>query len=132
LLASAQMLLNPNKPLHERKHWKNWILSRLKHPAENIRESSLNKTEKPGDMILDVHNVGFNLEDGTQLFKDVTFTVNKGDKIAFISKDGLVVSNFFKILAGEQQATRGEIKWGITITKSYVPNDNSSIFRIMI
>jgi ATPase subunit of ABC transporter with duplicated ATPase domains len=82
-----------------------------------------------GDMILDVHNVGFNLEDGTQLFKDVTFTVNKGDKIAFISKDGLVVSNFFKILAGEQPATRGEIKWGVTITKSYVPNDNASYFK---
>ena len=82
-----------------------------------------------GDMILDVHNVVFNLEDGTQLFKDVTFTVNKGDKIAFISKDGLVVSNFFKILAGEQPATRGEIKWGVTITKSYVPNDNASYFK---
>jgi ATPase subunit of ABC transporter with duplicated ATPase domains len=87
------------------------------------------QNREAGDMILDVHNVGFNLEDGTQLFKDVTFTVNKGDKIAFISKDGLVVSNFFKILAGEQQATRGEIKWGITITKSYVPNDNSSYFQ---
>ena len=87
------------------------------------------QNREAGDMILDVHNVSYALEDGTTLFKNVTFTVNKGDKIAFISKDGLVVSNFFRVLAGEQTPKNGEIKWGVTITKSYVPNDNSSYFQ---
>jgi len=98
--------------------------SSRKYPGLFFKQS-----REAGDMILDVHNVAFDMEDGTTLFKDVTFTVNKGDKIAFISKDGLVVSNFFKILAGEQTAKKGEIKYGITITKSYVPNDNSSYFQ---
>ncbi len=98
--------------------------SSRKYPGIFFKQS-----REAGDMILDVHNVEYALEDGTKLFKDVTFTVNKGDKIAFISRDGLIVSNFFKILAGEQQPKKGEIKWGVTITKSYVPNDNSSYFQ---
>jgi ATPase subunit of ABC transporter with duplicated ATPase domains len=80
-------------------------------------------------MILDVSNVSYKMQDGTPLFKDVTFTVNKGDKIAFISKEGLIVSNFFKILAGEQKSVTGKIDWGVTITKSYVPNDNAAYFQ---
>lgn len=87
------------------------------------------QNREAGDMILDVHNVAYDLEDGTSLFKNVTFTVNKGDKIAFISKDGLVISNFFKLLAGENAPKKGEIKYGVTITKSYVPNDNASYFQ---
>ena len=98
--------------------------SSRKYPGIFFKQS-----REAGDMILDVHNVAFDLEDGTSLFKNVTFTVNKGDKIAFISKDGLVVTNFFKILAGEQQPKKGEIKYGVTITKSYVPNDNASFFK---
>ncbi len=87
------------------------------------------QNREAGDMILDVHNIGYAMEDGTPLFKDVTFTVNKGDKIAFISKEGLIVSNFFRVLSGEQKPNRGEIKWGVTITKSYVPNDNAAYFK---
>lgn len=98
--------------------------SSRKYPGLFFKQS-----REAGDMILDVHNVAYDLEDGTPLFKNVTFTVNKGDKIAFISKDGLMISNFFKILAGEQAAKKGEIKWGVTITKSYVPNDNASYFQ---
>lgn len=98
--------------------------SSRKYPGLFFKQS-----REAGDMILDVHNLSYALEDGTQLFKNVTFTVNKGDKIAFISKDGLVISNFFKILAGEQSAKSGEIKYGITITKSYVPNDNAAYFK---
>jgi ATPase subunit of ABC transporter with duplicated ATPase domains len=98
--------------------------SSRKYPGIFFRQS-----REAGDMILDVHNVSYALPDGTTLFKDVTFTVNKGDKIAFVSKEGLAVSNFFRILAGEQKPAKGEIKWGVTITKSYVPNDNASYFQ---
>ena len=98
--------------------------SSRKYPGIFFKQS-----REAGDMILDVRNLSFDLEDGTPLFKDVTFHVNKGDKIAFISKDGLVISNFFKVLAGEAKAKKGEINFGVTITKSYVPNDNSSYFQ---
>ena len=98
--------------------------SSRKYPGLFFKQS-----REAGDMILDVHNVCYDLEDGTSLFKNVTFTVNKGDKIAFVSKDGLVISNFFKLLAGESTPKKGEIKYGVTITKSYVPNDNASYFQ---
>ena len=79
-------------------------------------------------MILDVHNLGFSLADGNTL-KNITFTVNKGDKIAVISKNGLAVSALFRILADKDKADKGEMKYGVTITKSYVPNDNSEYFQ---
>lgn len=98
--------------------------SSRKYPGIIFKQS-----REAGDMILDVHNLSYKTEDGTSLFKNVTFTVNKGDKIAFISKEGLVISNFFKLLAGEQIPTSGEIKYGVTITKSFVPNDNAAYFQ---
>ncbi|MEN9448087.1 MAG: hypothetical protein RJA25_1377 [Bacteroidota bacterium] len=98
--------------------------SSRKYPGLFFKQS-----REAGDMILDVSNVSYKMQDGTPLFKDVTFTVNKGDKIAFISKEGLIVSNFFKILAGEQKSVTGKIDWGVTITKSYVPNDNAAYFQ---
>jgi ATPase subunit of ABC transporter with duplicated ATPase domains len=81
-----------------------------------------------GDQILLVENLSYKLEDGTYLFKDVSFQVGRGEKIAFLSKDGLAVSAIFDILAGEKQASSGTFKWGITITHTYLPNDNSKYF----
>jgi ATPase subunit of ABC transporter with duplicated ATPase domains len=85
-----------------------------------------------GDQILDVKNVSFSYGDGSTSIKNVTFTVNKGDKIAIVSRDALAVSQLFKILAGEEKAKTGEISYGVTITKSYVPNDNSAYFKDQI
>ncbi|GAB2641412.1 ATP-binding cassette domain-containing protein [Emticicia sediminis] len=81
-----------------------------------------------GDQILLVENLSYKLEDGTYLFKDLSFQVSRGEKIAFLSKDGLAVSALFDILAGEKQASSGSFKWGITITHTYLPNDNSKYF----
>jgi len=81
-----------------------------------------------GDQILLVENLSYKLEDGTYLFKDLSFQVSRGEKIAFLSKDGLAVSALFDILAGEKEATSGSFKWGITITNTYLPNDNSKYF----
>ncbi|HUM52125.1 MAG TPA: ATP-binding cassette domain-containing protein [Chitinophagales bacterium] len=96
--------------------------SSRKYPGIFFKQS-----REAGDMILDVHNLCFNLADGESI-KNVTFTVNKGDKVAVISKNGLAVSALFRILADKDKATKGEIKYGVTITKSYVPNDNSEYF----
>ncbi len=63
------------------------------------------------------------------LFKDLTFTVNKGDKICFVSKDPQAKTSLFKILMGELTPDEGEFKWGITTTRSHLPLDNASYFE---
>lgn len=81
-----------------------------------------------GDQILIVENLSYQLEDGTYLFKNLNFQVGKNDKIAFLSKDGLAVSALFDILMEERKPTTGSFKWGVTITPSYLPNDNTKYF----
>ncbi|NLJ16623.1 MAG: ATP-binding cassette domain-containing protein [Clostridiales bacterium] len=66
--------------------------------------------------------------DGEVLLKDVSFTVNKGDKIAFISENPNAITAFFKILMEEMQADEGSYKWGSTVSVSYFPSDNSKYF----
>ncbi len=81
-----------------------------------------------GDQILEVKNLGKKTEEKI-LFSDVSFTVNKGDKIAFLSKDSLAITSFFEIINEQAKADEGEFKWGVTITKTYLPNDNSQYFN---
>ncbi|WP_259016138.1 ABC-F family ATP-binding cassette domain-containing protein [Emticicia fluvialis] len=81
-----------------------------------------------GDQILLVDNLSYQLEDGTYLFKNLSFQVARNEKIAFLSKDGLAVSALFDILMGERKPSGGTFKWGITITNSYLPNDNAKYF----
>ncbi len=78
---------------------------------------------EPGDQILTVENLSYTAEDGTKLFENLSFTVNKSDKIFLYSRDGLAVSALMDILAGERKADSGTFRWGITITMSYFPND---------
>lgn len=86
--------------------------------------------ERPaGDRILTVHDLSAYSNEGECFFKDVSFTVEKGDKIILISKDSRAVSAFFKILAGEEKASTGELEWGITISSAYLPMDNSEYFE---
>ncbi|GBG58515.1 putative ABC transporter ATP-binding protein YkpA [Sporomusaceae bacterium FL31] len=66
--------------------------------------------------------------DGEAVLKDVSFTVAKGDKIAFVGPDGLAKTTLFKILMGELEADSGEYKWGVTTTQAYLPKDNSDYF----
>ncbi|MBK8584256.1 MAG: ATP-binding cassette domain-containing protein [Bacteroidetes bacterium] len=82
-----------------------------------------------GDQILSVEHLSKNTNDGQVLFTDVTFTLNKGDKVAVISRDHTAISTFFEILNGEDKQDGGEFTWGTTITRSYLPNDNSKFFN---
>jgi ATPase subunit of ABC transporter with duplicated ATPase domains len=66
--------------------------------------------------------------DGKTLFTDVSFTVNKGDKIAIYSKDPLAVTAFYEIINDNLKANHGTYEWGVTITKAYLPLDNSEYF----
>ncbi len=81
-----------------------------------------------GDQILTVENLSYKTEDGKYLFKDISFTVNKGDKIAFVSRNTLALNTFFKILWGDINPTAGEIRWGVTVTMGYLPNENAHFF----
>ena len=81
-----------------------------------------------GDQILLVEHLSKSSLDGTVLFNDISFTLNKGDKVAVLSRDHSAISTFFEILNGEAQADNGSFNWGTTITRSYLPNDNSQFF----
>ncbi len=67
--------------------------------------------------------------DGVTYFTDVNLMVDKGDKIAFISKTKQAVNKFFQTIMEEIPATKGSFKWGVTINKAYLPNDNSKYFQ---
>ncbi|WP_346239490.1 ABC-F family ATP-binding cassette domain-containing protein [Niabella insulamsoli] len=81
-----------------------------------------------GNQILNVEKLESKLED-RPLFTDVTFSVNKGDKIALISRDPLAVTQFFNIVNDKAKATAGSFEWGTTITKAYLPVENSEYFQ---
>ncbi|BDD08715.1 ABC transporter ATP-binding protein [Fulvitalea axinellae] len=80
-----------------------------------------------GNQILEVEGLSKSLE-GETLFNGVEFTVAKGDKIAFLSRNSLAVTQFFQILEGELDADSGNFKWGVTVNKGFLPNDNSKYF----
>ena len=80
-----------------------------------------------GNQILNVVKLSKSI-DGRPLFKDVTFTVNKGDKIAVVADDHLAVTLFFEIINGAMKADSGTYEWGTTVTKGYLPNDNTQFF----
>jgi len=80
-----------------------------------------------GNQILNVEKLSKSI-DGRKLFDKVTFSLNKGEKIAFVSKNPLAVTNFFEIISGNAKADSGKIEWGTTISKAYLPVENSEFF----
>lgn len=102
---------------------------------EEIKPSSrrypaiiFNQNREAGDQILEVKGLSKSL-DGKPLFSNLDFFVNKGDKIAFLAKDGLATTALFKILNEEMKADSGEYKFGQTITKAFLPNENAEYFK---
>tara|TARA_B110000902_G_scaffold264003_1_gene344372 strand:- start:7055 stop:8674 length:1620 start_codon:yes stop_codon:yes gene_type:complete len=81
-----------------------------------------------GDQILNVEGLSKNFE-GEKLFDNVHINLNKGDKIAIISKNSRAVTAFYQIIAGNHKADAGKYDWGVTTTQSYLPLDNSSFFQ---
>ncbi|MGH4118607.1 ABC-F family ATP-binding cassette domain-containing protein [Clostridium sp.] len=67
--------------------------------------------------------------DGVNILDNITFIVNKGDKIAFTGIDEIAKTTLFKILMGEMEQDSGEFKWGVTTTQSYLPKDNTEYFN---
>ena len=81
-----------------------------------------------GKDILKVENINYT-QDGVQLLKDVSFIFNKGDKIALVGSNEQAQTALFKILNEELQPDSGTFKWGVTISTSYFPKDNSKFFE---
>ena len=83
----------------------------------------------PGNMVLEIAGLGKTLDDGTVLFKDVNFNVEKNDKIVFLSRDPRAMTAFFEIINDHDKKHTGTYNWGITITHAYLPLDNSEFFN---
>ncbi len=81
-----------------------------------------------GDQILNIENLEMSIDDKI-LFKDVHINLNKGDKVAVISKDSRAVTAFYEIINGHIKATAGKYQWGVTTTQAYLPLENSSFFE---
>lgn len=97
--------------------------STRKYPGIQFKQE-----REAGDQILAVDNLKKSV-DGDLLFDNITFMLDKGDKVAFISKGGLTVSTFFRVLMEEEKADKGSYKWGVTINKAYLPNENNEFFK---
>jgi ATPase subunit of ABC transporter with duplicated ATPase domains len=81
-----------------------------------------------GDQILHIEHLSYESK-GETFFKDLDLFVNKGDKIAFLSKDSIAITSLFQILAGELKPTKGGFKFGQTITPAYLPANNEKYFN---
>jgi ATPase subunit of ABC transporter with duplicated ATPase domains len=98
--------------------------SSRKYPFINFKPE-----REAGDQLLSVENLSATTEEGVPLFTNLSFTVNKGDKVAFLAKDSLAITALFDILMGEGKASSGDFKWGVTTTQTYLPNDNANYFK---
>ena len=83
---------------------------------------------EPGNKILQVDGLAKTADDGTVLFRDISFNVEKDDKIVFLSHDPRAMTALFEIINGNTQADAGTYEWGVTITTAYLPLDNTKFF----
>lgn len=97
--------------------------SNRKYPAIMFN----NMSREAGDQILEVQNLRV-LQQSETLFSQLSFNVNRGDKICFLAKNSLATTALYQVLAGEIKPNTGDIKWGITINKAYLPADNTAYF----
>ena len=104
--------------------------------VEEIRPSSrkypgiiFQMEREPGTQILEVEGLKAVEPDGTVLFDNVNFTIEKGQKTVFLSHNPKAMTALFEIINGNRKADAGEYKWGVTITTAYLPLDNTSFFQ---
>lgn len=103
-------------------------LDEIKPSSRKYPGIKFQQEREAGNDILSVENLSKTV-DGNTLFKDVTFTLDKGQKVAILAKDSITITAFFKALMGETNVDTGEVKWGVTTTQAHLPNDNHSFFE---
>ncbi|CAA0177187.1 ATP-binding cassette domain-containing protein [Tenacibaculum maritimum] len=103
--------------------------------VEEIKPSSrrypaiiFDRDREAGDQILNIEGLSKNFE-GEALFSNIDINLNKGDKVAILSKNSKAVTAFYQIISGNEAADEGTFKWGVTTTQSYLPSDNSAFFQ---
>ncbi len=84
---------------------------------------------EPGNMVLEVNGLSKTADDGTVLFDNVSFNVERDDKIVFYSRDARAMTAFFEIINGNDHNFSGKYNWGVTITSAYLPLDNTEFFN---
>ena len=117
-----------SKQATSRKKWLDKIkLEEIKPSSRKYPYIDFKPDREAGDHILDVKNVSLTV-DGEKVLNNISFSLNREDKVAFVGLNNVAKTSLFKILMGELQPDEGEIKWGITTSQSYFPNDNSEYF----
>ena len=104
--------------------------------VEDIKPSSrrypaiiFERDREAGDQILNVEGLSKTDAEGEVLFSNIDINLNKGDKVAVISKNSKATSAFYQVVAGKEEADAGKYTWGVTTTQSYLPSDNSEFFQ---
>lgn len=149
----AQQLANKNKKVEQKRKEMMEFIQRFSANASKSRQATSRKkaleklsledikpsTRKypfihfkperlPGDQILKVEQLSKKDDKGGFLFQDVSFMMNRGEKIALLSRESSVTTAFYEVLSGASTKDSGTIEWGQTITMDYLPNENSSFF----
>jgi ATPase subunit of ABC transporter with duplicated ATPase domains len=104
------------------------ITDEMVKDAETIEQVMPKFLEFIGNDVLVVKNLSKTI-DGVKVLDNVTFTMTKEDKIAFVGENSNGISALFAILSGEMEADSGEFKWGQTVTSSYFPRENIQFFQ---
>lgn len=121
--ASKSKQATSRKKLLEKINLEDMPNSSRKYPAIMFTQG-----REAGDQILDVENLTAYNEDGEVLFKDLSFKLNRGDKVAFIADNSLAITALFEILNGNRRPDGGSYTFGQTITTAYLPSENEAFF----
>jgi len=111
-----------------RKMLTNLDLEEIKPSSRKYPGITFHQDRDAGNQILSINNLSKSV-DGKYLFKDLNIIVNKGDKIAFVSKNSVALTTFFEIMNKRIQPDTGDFTLGTTITTAYLPNDNHEYFE---
>ena len=103
-------------------------LEEIKPSSRRYPYIAFKPEREPGNQLLSVENLSAKV-DGKNVFKKVSFALDKGDKVAIVGRDDRAASLFFDILFGESAPATGEFNWGTTITPSYFPKENNQYFQ---
>jgi ATPase subunit of ABC transporter with duplicated ATPase domains len=121
--ASKSKQATSRKKLLEKINLEDMPNSSRKYPAIIFEQG-----RDAGDQILEVENLSALSEDGDYLFRDLSFKINRGDKVAFLSDNSLAVSALFEIINGNRKPNTGSYNYGQTITTAYLPSEHQHFF----
>lgn len=150
----AQQIANKNKKMEQKRKEMQEFIQRFSANASKSRQATSRKKaleklnleeirpssrkypfihfqaeREPGDQILKVENLSKRDQNGDILFANVSFTMNRNEKIALLSRESAALTAFYEVLAGKTEADSGTIEWGQTITSAYLPNENEEYFE---